>query len=121
MASNNPSAQSEVVSLATTINADLEKNTRTPIDEESSETASIKADLEKQTPASLEGPSDAPAPTHEPQYPPKQETLLIMISLYFTMFLMALVSAARAELFGITVADHDAGPNDYRNRDSLHN
>ena len=95
MASNLPSTQSEVASLDTT--ADLEKSTMTPIDGGSSETASIKADLERQTPGSVEPVPNPQPPTDERQYPPKQETILIMISLYFTMFLMALVSAGRAK------------------------
>ena len=97
MPSNLPSAQSEVASVDTTVNTALEKNTATPIDMGSSETASIKADLEKQTPTSIEPIPDAQALSDERHYPPKQETILIMISLYFTMFLMALVSAGRAE------------------------
>lgn len=97
MASNLPSAQSEVASSDTAINTGLEKNTVTPIDRASSEAASIKGDLEKQTPSSLEPGSNAQVPEDERHYPPKQETILIMISLYFTMFLMALVSAVRAK------------------------
>ena len=100
MASNLPSAHSEVASLDTTINADLEKNTATPIDRGSSETASIKADMEKQPPGSTEPISDPQAPDDEAHYPPKRETILIMISLYFTMFLMALVSTSWAKASG---------------------
>ena len=97
MPSNLPPAQSEVASVDTTVHTDLEKNTATPIDMRSSETASIKADLEKQTPTSIEPIPDAHALNDARHYPPKQETILIMISLYFTMFLMALVSADWAE------------------------
>ena len=77
------------------IGTDFQKDTATPIDRASSEAPSSKLDLEKQTPASIEPVSDAQALNDEPHYPPKQETILIMISLFLTMFLMALVSAAR--------------------------
>ena len=97
MTSNLPSTHSEVASLDTTITTDLEKHTMKPIDKESSETASMKSDLEKQTPNPIEPASDAQDPKDERQYPPKNETILVMISLYFTMFLMALVSAVQAK------------------------
>ena len=80
------------------ISTDRQKDTATPIDRGSSEAPSSKLDLEKQTPGSIEPVSDAQALKDEPHYPPMQETILIMISLFLTMFLMALVSAARGKV-----------------------
>ena len=49
-------------------------------------------DLEKQPRSSTESSVDSKIPETKTAYPPAREVILVMISLYLVMFLMALVS-----------------------------
>lgn len=81
-----------MVITETLVTTDLEKNSLASLDGSNPEKTTTDCDSEKQIPSPSETSSSDKDLKDEMEYPPARKTILIMLSLYLTMFLMALVS-----------------------------
>ena len=93
---------------------------RSSSDEKFSSGAATPQDLEKQSADSEASSPDGGKPSDAPNYPPTKEVILIMLSLYLVMFLMALVSPY-ITIHGTFYSDSSAGPNYNSHCYPLHN
>lgn len=75
----------------TLVTTALETTTLPSHDGSNPEKTTIDCDSEKQIPSRSETSSSNKDLRDEMEYPPARKTILIMLSLYLTMFLMALV------------------------------
>ena len=98
----------------TLVATDLEQNTMVALDGSNPEKTTTDCDSEKQIQSPSETSSTKEDLGDKMEYPPARKTILIMLSLYLTMFLMALVSDESNTTF-IIFADYLVGPHDYRN------
>jgi len=98
MASTTVPSQAHMIAPEIPTSDDTEGKTPLPVADGPSSDTLVEKDPEKQTPESTGSTSGAEEADDVQQYPPARTVILIMLSLYLVMFLVALVSVSNTTM-----------------------